>query len=99
MVVLLAVKVSALVDLMVQTAGTPEQPGAVEGMWKVMVSPEPSALARATAQRSETAAAAQGGARSAVMVTVRVVAAFTGCVGALPGAPSRVMARTVAGIH
>lgn len=40
---------------MVHTAGVPVQPGSLAGIWKSMVSPEPSAFACTMAQRSENA--------------------------------------------
>src|SRR5690348_7203342 len=74
---------------MVQTAGTLAQPGSPVGILKAIVSPEPSALAWVSAQRSENAVGWQGAARSAVVVTVSVVAACARNVGAPAIAISR----------
>jgi hypothetical protein len=65
------------------------------GILKVMVSPEPSALACVMAQRRETIAL-QGAARSAVVVTVSVDAARACWPGVMtkPTAATSIMART-----
>src|SRR3981081_4148087 len=72
----------ALVGASVHPLGVPVQPASLVGIWNLTVSPEPSALARAIAQRREKAVGWQPGARSLVVVTISVVAAATGRVGA-----------------
>ena len=74
-------------------------PQVVAGMLNTMLSPDPSVLAWAMAQRKEKADALQGGAVSAVVVTVRVDAARTACFGIKPKNATRTMEMTMIGVQ